>query len=179
MEVYSAADEVELILNGRSVGRQPAGKENHNRAVFELKYEWGILEAVSYRDGREVSSDRVRSAGMPAGIRITQEPFPGAEKGNPADGQSLVFARVEVVDAKGNFVPWAEPELTAQVEGPAVLAAFGSARTETEENYTSGKAAACQGRVLAILRAGYEAGKARLTVRAEGMPEAVLEVEFQ
>lgn len=179
VEVYSAADEVELILNGKSVGRQPAGKKNHNRAAFELKYEWGTLEAVSYRDGREISADRVSSAGKPAGIRIIREPLWGAKEGEPADGQSLVFARVEIVDAKGNFVPWAEPELTARAEGAASLAAFGSARTETEENYTSGRITACQGRALAILRAGYEAGRAKLAVRAEGLPEAVLEVEFR
>ena len=180
VEVYSAADEVELFLNGASIGRQAAGKANHNKACFELKYELGTLEAVSYKDGKEVSRDAVKSAGRPAGIKIVEEQLWSSQKDKNlclADGQSLVFARVEVVDDDGNFVPYAEPELTAEAEGAAVLAAFGSARTETEENYTAGKVKACQGRALAVLRAGYEAGTAMLTVRADGLKEAVLTVE--
>ncbi len=174
VEVYSSAEEVELVLNGRSIGRQAAGKENHNRTVFELEYERGTLEAVSYTAGKEVSRDCVKSAGKPAGILITQEKIGNDGTKLFADGQSLVFARVEIVDDEGNLIPYAEEELTAEAEGAATLAAFGSARPMTEENYTIGRTITYQGRVLAILRAGYEPGEAKLTVRAEGVPEAVL-----
>lgn len=178
VEVYSAAEEVELFINGRSVGKQAAGKANHNRTCFEVAYEPGILEAVSRSAGEEVSRDTVKSAGKPSGVKITTEQLWNSGNGYPADGQSLIFARVEVVDADGNPVPYAEPILTAKAEGAAHLAAFGSARTETEENYTIGKVRACQGKALAILRAGYEAGTAALTVGAEGLQEAVVTVEF-
>lgn len=167
VEVYSAAEEVELRLNGQSLGRQAAGKKNHFRALFELTYEKGTLEAISYTAGNEISRDLVKSAGKPAGIRIIPERIGNDGAYLPADGQSLLFARIEIVDEEGNYVPYAETELTARAEGAAVLAAFGSARPETEENYTAGRTAAYQGRALAILRAGYGPGDVTLTVRGE------------
>ena len=62
VEVYSDADEVELILNGTSLGRQPAGPQADYRARFEVGYEPGELVATTYRGG--VSSERtsLRSA---------------------------------------------------------------------------------------------------------------------
>ncbi len=51
--VYSAADEVELWLNGKSCGRAAAGKENRYTAVFEVNYEPGSLSAASFRQGVE------------------------------------------------------------------------------------------------------------------------------
>ena len=116
----------------------------------------------------------MKSAGKPTGIKITAEQIGNEGAKLFADGQSLVFARVEIVDDKGNLIPYAETELTAETEGAGALAAFGSARPMTEENYTVGKTVTYQGRALAILRAGYEPGEVKLTVRAEGIPEAVI-----
>lgn len=176
VEVYSAAEEVELILNGKSVGKEKAGKDNHRKVCFELKYEPGVLEAISYTNGQEVSRDRVVSAGKPEGLRITTDTRALHHESLSADGQSLAFAIVEVVDEKGNPVPYVETEVTAQVEGEAVLAAFGTGRTITEENYTSGKVITYQGKALAIIRAGQSEGVAKLTVKAEGLGERQLEL---
>ena len=83
VEVYSGADEVELILNGQSLGRKPAGKENHNKALFELTYEPGTLEAISYTGGVEISRDQVTTAGTPAALRIVLEKTQIAANGEP------------------------------------------------------------------------------------------------
>lgn len=177
VEVYSSAEEVELLLNGVSVGKAGAGKENHYKAAFDLTYEPGTLEAISYTDGQEVSRDRVISAGAPAGIRIRTEKTALHQEILPVDGQSLCFAVVEVVDADGNPVPYVEREAAAGVEGAAVLAAFGTGRTVTEENYTAGKTVAYQGKILAVVRAGYEPGEAVLKVKMEGFAEAELKLD--
>ncbi len=176
-EVYSSAEEVELLLNGVSLGKKKAGKENHYKAVFELTYEPGTLEAVSYTDGAEISRDLVVSAGEPAGIRIRPEQTALHQTILPANGQALCFATVEVVDAQGNPVPYVEKEVVACVEGAASLAAFGTGREKTEENYTTGKTIAYRGKILAVVRAGYESGTAVLKVKMEGFPEAELELE--
>lgn len=164
VDVYSAAEEVELILNGKSLGKKPAGKENRYIARFDLTFEPGILEAISYVDGRKVSSDLVRTAGAPAGIRIVLD-----RKELIADGQSLCFAVVEIIDAEGNLVPTAEMKSAAKVEGAATLAAFGTGNPKTTENYTKGQFTSYKGRLLAILRAGYEPGMSELTVNVEGL----------
>lgn len=171
-DVYSAAQEVELILNGRCLGRKAAGKDNHYMASFELTYEPGILKAVSYTDGKEVSADTLKSSGEAAAIRITPDKTVLA-----ADGQSLCFAVIEAVDKEGNFVWNAERLARATVEGAGVLAAFGTGKPDTDENYTTGEFTSYRGKMLAIVRSGYETGKAVLTVTMEGLGEAVLELE--
>lgn len=177
-EVYSSADEVELLLNGEVIGREKAGKENHNKACFTLSYRKGTLKAVSYTDGKAVSWDEIASAGVPAGLKITMDPAALHQNELPADGQSLAFAVVEVVDAEENPVPYAEVVLTAEVEGQATLAAFGTGRCMTDENYTAGKIKTFEGKALAVIRAGYEAGTSTLTVKAEGFSDAVMEINL-
>lgn len=61
-EVYSRADEVELFLNGKSVGKKTAGKEGGFRTLFEISYEPGTLTAVSYVNGEEVARNELMTA---------------------------------------------------------------------------------------------------------------------
>lgn len=171
VDVYSAAEEVELILNGKSLGRKPAGKENRFTAQFDITFEPGTLEAVSYTVGKAVSFEMLKSAGKPAGIRISLE-----KKELEADGQSLCFAVVEIIDADGNLVPTAEMKVTAKVEGTAILAAFGTGRPQTVENYTKGEFTSYKGRLLAIVRAGYEPGMSVLSVGIEGFDTVSVEI---
>lgn len=179
VEVYSGAEEVELLLNGKTIGREKAGKENHNKAIFELPYEPGTLEAISYTNGKEVSRDSVKSAGTPAGLRISLDALAGRQDGLQADGQALCFAVVEVVDADGTPVSYAQAEVSAEMEGAGILAAFGTARPMTEENYTAGKTVTYQGRALAVVRAGYEQGKAVLKVHSEEFGDAELVIDVK
>jgi len=178
---YSAADEVELLLNGNSLGKCPAGKKNRYTASFNITYRPGLLEAVSYRNGREISRTCLKTVGEPAAIRLTAETFPrtnisvpdntansgsasGADISLASDGHSLAYISVEIVDSQGNRVPDAAIPLKAHVAGAGMLAGFGSANPVTEENYTAGSFTTYQGRALAVIRSGYEAGKASLTV---------------
>lgn len=167
VEVYSAAEEVELLLNGSSIGRKPAGKNNHFIATFELNYVPGMLEAISYSGNQEISRDKVYTAKKATGLRIVPEKFSEERNTLIADGQSLFFARVEIVDDEENPVPYAETVVTAKVEGAGKLAALGSANPITEENYTIGKTSTYQGRVLAIIRASTEPGIVTLTIKSE------------
>lgn len=165
VDVYSRAEEVELLLNGKSLGKKPAGAECHFKAEFEVTYEAGTLTAISYQDGQEVSRDEVKTVGEPVGLKITMEKNQIA-----ADGESLAYGIVEIVDAEGNWVPTAEDTLAkVSVEGAASLAGFGTGRGQTEENYTKGEFTSFEGRWQVILRAGTEAGEAGVRVEAEGL----------
>ena len=53
VEVYSDADEIELILNGKSLGKEKVGEENRFKAIFDINYENGKLEAVAYENGND------------------------------------------------------------------------------------------------------------------------------
>ena len=179
---YSAAQEIELRLNGRVLERKAAGKENRYMAVFNIVYEPGILTAVSFSHGQEISSCTLHTTGEPAALRLTAD-----RQVLPADGHSVCYVAVEIVDGEGQIVPGAELALQAEI-APLTkentcetgwLAGLGSSNPITTENYTTGQCTTYQGRVMAILRSGYEPGKLVLKVRAEGLPDASLEIPVE
>ena len=164
VDVYSAADEVELIINGVSLGRKPAGEENRFMATYETAYAPGSVVAVSYRGGQEVSRQALATAGAPVRLEAKVE-----NEVLAADGKSLSFVNFTLLDAEGRRVPHVDLKVKATVSGAGTLAAFGSARPVTTENYTTGEFTTYDGRVQAIVRAGVAAGEIRLTAEAEGM----------
>lgn len=175
--VFSAAEETELFLNGNSLGRRKAGEAAVHGLpytfLFETEYAPGTLEAVSYQDGREVSRASLATTGPVKAIRLVKE-----TEGLRADGLSLAYVRVLLTDGEGRTVPDAAVKLTAEVSGQAELLGFGSGNPITAENYTKGCFTSYRGQALAVLRAGYEAGEARLAVAAEdaGSAEITLAV---
>ena len=169
--VFSGAEEVELRVNGRSVGRVRAGEaEVHDMPgsfLFHTVYEPGTVEAIGYTGGKAGSRAALRTTGPAKNVRLVPE-----TEALRADGESLAYVRVELTDAEGCVVPDAEVRLSAEATGAARLLGFGSANPITDENYSRGAFTSYCGRALAVLRAGYEAGEARLRVGAEGIGEA-------
>lgn len=172
--VYSAAEEVELFINGVSQGKAAAGKENRFTATFDVTYTAGKVEAVSYQDGKEISRAALSTTGKMTALRLCAEVMDTHTEGMRANGMDLQYVSVEIVDAEGNVVPNAEILVSAKAEGCATLAGFGSANPVTTENYTKGQFTSYRGRVMAILRSGFEAGEGKLTVSAEGMETQTL-----
>ncbi len=174
--VFSRADEVELLLNGEVVGRKKQGEalgieDMPLTFLFDLSYMPGTLTAVGYTDGKEVSRDQIETASEAAEVSVTAD---WTEM--DADGHSLVYAEVQIVDEKGRPVNDAENTLTAVCEGAASLVGFGSANPIIEENYTKGICRAYRGKACAILRSGYGEGEAKLTIRGEGIGERTVTV---
>lgn len=96
---------------------------------------------------------------------------PRVQPAEKADGQSLVYALVEIVDNEGRRVPFGDRKAKAEVNGAGTLAAFGTGRPATTENYTTGEFTSFEGRYQAIIRTGYEAGEVALKVCVEGLGE--------
>ena len=163
--VYSAAEEVELSLNGQTVGRKPTEK---HRAEFVLRYAPGTLRAVGYRAGSPLSEDVLETAGEAAEIRLIPE-----RTTLPDDGTGLAYVAVEIRDGRGRPVPDSAVPLHAEVAGAGTLAGFGSADPRARGNYSTGDSAAWRGRALAVVRAGTEAGETVLTVRGGEMEASV------
>ena len=176
--VFSKAEEVELFVNGVSAGRQKAGETVISDIPltfrFRTVYTPGTVEAVGYCGGKEVSRGCLKTTGAPAAIRLMPE-----RSALPADGAALAYVRAEIVDAEGNTVPDAAVKLCAAVSGSAELLGFGSGNPMTDENYTKGQFTAWHGSALAVLRAGCEAGEAKLTVSAEGLGVAEITLPVQ
>lgn len=156
VEVYSRACQVEVIVNGNSLGKRPAGEKNDYRAVFETAYEPGEIVAVSYDEGgREISRDMARTTGLPAKVVVSEDETLAALRSAgilPRDQESLRYLVIQVVDEEGNLVPYAERKITARELGLDNLLALGTGRATTEENYASGEITTYRGRALAVAR---------------------------
>ena len=174
VDIYCSDSEVELFLNGRSLGRKPAGKANRYLAEFETAYEPGVLEAVGYEDGTPVSRSTLRTAGAPTQLRLT--PDRSCLKASFGD---LSYITVELLDAEGNLVPNADLLLYFTAYGPGSVLAVGNGNPLSEEKYVGNQRRIYEGRAMAVIRSNGEAGQIVLTVSAEGIRPAstVIRVE--
>ena len=171
VEVYSSADEVELELNGRKIGRLPAGPKNEFRAIFDLTYEPGTLTAVAYIDGEQSGRFELASATGP--LHLAVEPDRSVICANSSD---LSYVSIEIKDAAGNLATNAEHAVSVQVEGAGVLRALGSARPDTVERYDQPEHTSFDGRLLAIVRPT-EPGTITLTATARGFEPVTVVLE--
>jgi len=177
--VFSGAEEVEVLVNGKSIGRKPVSKERPlpNSVAFDTVYVPGKVEAISYTGGKEVSKDVLETAGTPASLRLIPE-----RTELKANGHDVVYVGIEVLDKDGKGVPDAELSLHAEVisedgnKGAAVLAGFGSANPITEDDYTDGDTVTFRGRAMAILRSGYESGAVTLKIANEELHTAQVNI---
>ena len=100
--VYTNCQEVELLLNGKSLGRQSVAPITH--AAWSVPYEPGALEARGYTDGAEVCHERIETTGAPVALRLRLE-----SDGVRADGRDAAIITCDCVDAQGRHVPDAAP----------------------------------------------------------------------
>src|SRR3954447_11482247 len=170
VEVYSDA-EVELLLDGRSLGVQKAGEGNCFRASFEATYEPGELTAVARAGGAETGRFSLRSA--TGDVRLTAAAERDAVR---ADGTDLAYVDLALTDADGTVFLGVDREVTVTVEGPGALAGLGSAAPATEESFLDDVHTTFDGRALAVGRPS-GSGTITLTASAEGCRPAVVTVE--
>lgn len=171
-DIYADAEEVELFLNGRSLGRKPAGEEHDFTATYELTYEPGELTAVSYADGKEIGRFSLVTAGEE--IRLCVE----ADKSVlAADGEDLAFITIKLTDDKGTENLCATKKITVSVEGAGRLEGFGSADPQSLGSYDDREWETYDGYVIAVVRAGEDEGSIRVTVTAEGCEEQCVELQ--
>ncbi|MCD8147685.1 MAG: DUF4982 domain-containing protein, partial [Clostridiales bacterium] len=168
VEVYTPGDEVELLVNGKSVGRKPSGAAAGYRTLFETVYEAGTVTAVLYQGGKEAARTELTTAGEPVELALSQE---------ETEGQ-LIFLQGSLVDSAGTVVTGADVKLTAQVSGDAQLAGFGSGNPKPDYNYLDGVADTWNGRTALILRKTASVGTAHVEVAAESGLTAELEIAF-
>ena len=156
--VLSPSDEVELRLNGKSVGRKEIGTEEAFTAIFSVPYMPGTLEAVAYTDGKQSGSFSLKTAGAPAQLLVW-----ASKQKLPAGEQGVAFITCELADRDGIVNRAEKREVTACVEGEGSLLGFGSANPSSEEGYQDRIAMFYDGRVIAAVRAGKSAGKCVVT----------------
>ena len=164
VEVYADAEFVELLINGVSLGKRPAGDGHDFKAVFKTRYQPGELTAVAYAaDGREIARSSLITASQQLHLHVNAE-VPEIK----ADGADLAYIHILLGDENGIANPLADRLVTVRVEGAGSLLGYGSANPFSVENFTDQAHTTYLGRALAVARAGLEAGMVKVTVSAEG-----------
>ena len=116
---YSNCDEVELLQDGRSLGRKPMEKNGH--LVWKTAYRPGRLVAYGYRDGKRVLTERVETTGEAEKIVVTT-----SKNTLKNDGQDVVVIDLTLLDGKGRYVPDACEDIEIAVEGGAEILGYGN-----------------------------------------------------
>ncbi|QKJ20509.1 glycoside hydrolase family 2 TIM barrel-domain containing protein [Microbacterium hominis] len=165
VEVYSHGDHVELLLNGRTLGRKRAGVKKSFVARFRTPYEPGELTAVAYRNGAEIGRSTLRSASEVA-VQLRAEQSTG--------GDELSFVQVGLGDTDGTIDSATTDVITLAIEGPGEIAGFGTARPITEERFTSPTQTTYRGRALAAIRRTADVGDIVVTARSTHHGEATV-----
>jgi beta-galactosidase len=172
VDVYSVDDEVELLVNGVSLGRKPAGAAVQNKATFDAPYQPGKIEAIGYKAGKESGRTFLLSASEPAALHLSAD-RPVIQ----ASGGDLAFVTIKIQDQAGTLVQHGEPLISVKVEGAGELLAIGSGNPESEELYIGGQHKAFHGQLLAVIRGAVTPGAIYITAQTDGLPSASITLE--
>lgn len=164
---YNNADEVELFVNGESQGVRSKGKDDFH-VMWRVKFEPGVVKAVSRKEGKVVAEQEIRTAGEPAQIRLTPD-----RSTIQADGKDLSFVTVEIVDKDGNLCPNAENDVTFAVEGAGFIAGVDNGSPISMEKFKDNHRKAFYGKCLVVVQNNGADGNIKLTATAEGLGKTV------
>ena len=186
---YTNADEVELFLNGKSLGSKkrfsepvelPVGPNvspdqkfmSKYRLEWQVPYEAGDLKAVAYQNGKQVAVDEVRTAGAPARVRLTPD-----HTSILADGDDLSFVTVRIEDRNGNLCPSADNLVRFSVTGEGTIAGVDNGNAATEEPFQADHRKAFSGMALLIIRSrSGHAGIVHIAATSDGLKAAAVDI---
>ncbi len=162
---YTNGDEVELLVNGKSIGKKKnnTNPQERNRIKWDdVSYEAGSIEAVAYKAGKVFARHKIETTGDAVALKIE----PDQETWH-ADGKDLLHVRIYAIDKKGRRVLSANDKLRFSVTGDATIVAVDNGDITSDELATSHERSLFQGSALVILRAGTKASKVTLNVESD------------
>ena len=171
---YTNADEVELLVNGKSMGvkKNTTDPNTRNKIKWtDIAYEPGYVEAVARKDGKTVARHRINTFGKVSRLQLVPD-----QEVWKADGTDLQHVTVYAVDKNGNKVWDDTDELTFSVEGDASIVAVSNGDITTDENLAGNRIRLIHGSAMVILRAGVKPSAITLTVSTAGKKDYKLKL---
>jgi beta-galactosidase len=163
VEIYSNAEQVELMLNGKSLGTEAIHADASPR-TWQVPFAPGALRAIATDAGHVVATDELRTAGAPARIILS------ANRKRIAPGSDHVdYLEAKVVDTRGVVVPDTENLITFTVHGPGLIAAVDNGDNTSHEPFQADKRSAYQGHCVAFIRAQASNGTIVVTASSPGL----------
>lgn len=160
---YNHADEVELYLNGKSMGIKH--KEGDNlHVMWRFPFEPGTLKAVSRKNGKTVLEKIVKTAGNPAKLHLSAD-----RSEIKADGNDLSFITVDITDINDVPAPMANNEIHFSVQGEGKIVGVSSGDPTSHEFFKGTSHTALNGKCLVIVQSTSKSGTITLTAKADGL----------
>jgi len=168
---YNNADEVELFLNGKSLGKKSkSGEELH--VQWRVSYAPGTLKAISRKNGKTVLQKEIHTAGPAYSIRLTPD-----RSRLQASGEDLSFITAEIVDKAGNVVPYAANLVKFTINGPASIAGVDNGSHTSMESFQAPQRSAFNGKCLVVIKTGRQKGKIMVTASADGLQSSAVSLQ--
>jgi len=163
--VHSNAEEVELFLNGRSLGKKSMERNSH--LEWKVPYSPGKLEARGLKDGKLIT-DAVETTGAPAGLALAPDRTVLA-----ADGSDLAWVGVSIVDEKGRIVPTAGNLVRFSVTGAGRIIGVGNGDSSSHEPDKAHQRSAFNGLCMVLVQSTGEPGEIRLKAESDELQAIV------
>ena len=171
--VNSNADQVELFLNGKSLGKKEMQRNRHLQ--WDVVYTPGELEAIGYRNGKEIKA-KVETTGEAVQLVLST-----IKKSVSANGNDATILNVSSVDKLGREVPTANNLVHFSVNGDAQFIGVGNGDPSSHEpdQFSDGKYLRhlFSGKCQIILQAGSNVGTIQVKASAEGLHDAIIVIE--
>jgi beta-galactosidase len=171
--VYSNCEEVELYLNGVSLGKQAVpADDGPNR--WTVDYASGTLKVIGRNGGKDVAVHQHTTAGEPVKLLLETE-----KKEIRNDWEDVVYVTATVVDKNGIRCPNDPVKVKFTLTGPGEIVSMDNSDPYSHEMYKTNERTAYKGKVIAIIRAKADAGVIRLTASANGLESAHTEMSIK
>jgi beta-galactosidase len=172
VNIYSSCGEVELLLNGKSLGKKITGRSTKYLAEWQVPFEHGILKAVGFTGKKQVAAAELHSAGEATQIKLSAD-----RNKIKSDGQDLSYITVELTDNDGFCNPKAENQVSFEVNGPGTIAAVGNANPVSLESFQLPHRKGWHGRCMVVVKSNTNSGKIILKATSPGLKSSSLEIE--
>ena len=172
---YTNAEEVELVVTGKSLGRKQNVKDPKSRNQIRwnnIGYQPGYIEAIAFNNGKVVARHKIETTGQ--AIKLVAESDNAQWK---ADGMDLQHIRITAVDNKGRRVPVATDEVTFSVEGSASIVGVINGDINSNEMTVGNKRSLFNGTCTVILRSDRTPGKVTVTATSANLKSVILKLQ--
>ena len=174
---YSNCDEIELIVNGKKLGRQAMPKNGHLK--WKATYQPGKVVAVGYKNGKQILTETIETT-KPADKIIVKSNRPTIT----SDGRDVAVVTIEIQDAKGRFVPDACPMLTFRLEGNGRIIGAGNgdpsylgADHPKDKDCKEFRIPAFNGLAQVLIQSNRDAGNILLKCNSNGLKEGTTMIQ--
>jgi beta-galactosidase len=171
VEVYSNCEDVELLLNGKSLGSKPLPADASARN-WRVDFAPGKVEAVCRNQGKVSAVSDLRTAGKASRISLSTDKIQ-----LPFHWDRVAYLTASVTDDSGVIVPDAAQKITFAVDGPGVIAAVDNADTTSHESFQGNERSAFQGWCIAILKSSRDSGTITVKASAAGLAGGSVKIE--